>query len=249
VQTLAVAAPPRVAAWLRTAPDGPVEVLHECPDVVHLEVAGRCVSISRAGSPGLPNSLRSTLASVSPLRAATPYLEGGILHWGGRALVTGRLVDVRAPRFDAARIPQASPVVAHGSPRPGGAGLVPLPTYVEAGTVSALVGYGEGLTPLGDDVLCGWLAVHRAARAPTPAVDDAVRRHLPRTTTLSATLLDCALAGEVADPVAGYLRALGTPLAPAARDELLALGHSSGLGLAHGIDLGLAVLVEGVRAA
>ncbi len=244
-----MAAPPRVAAWLRTAPDGPVDVLHECADIVHLEVAGRCVSIAGAGAPGLPNSLRTKLASVSSPRAATPYLEGGILHWDGRALMTGRLVDVRAPRFDAARIPKASPVAAHGSPRPSGAGLVALPAYVDAAIVGALVGHGDGLTPFGDDVLCGWLAAHRAAGVPTAAVDDAVRRHLPRTTTLSATLLDCALAGEVADPVAGYLRALGTPLAPSARDDLLAFGHSSGLGLAHGIDLGLAVLARSVRAA
>ncbi len=243
-----MAAPPRVAAWLRTAPAGPVAVLHECADVVHVEVAGRCVSIAPAGAPGLPNSLRTKLASVSSRSAATPYLEGGILRWGGRALMTGRLVDVRAPRFDTARVPKASPVAADGSPRPGGAGLVPLPEHIDPDTVGALVGYGDGLTPLGDDVLCGWLAVHRAAGVPTAAVDDAVRRHLPRTTTLSATLLDCALAGEVADPVADYLRALGTPLAPAARDDLLALGHSSGLGLAHGIELGLAELAEGAPA-
>jgi hypothetical protein len=83
----------------------------------------------------------------------------------------------------------------------------------------------------------------------TAAVDAAVRRHLGRTTTLSATLLECALMGEVADPVAGYLRSLGTPRAAGARDRLETLGHSSGLGLAHGIDLGLAELEQSVRAA
>jgi hypothetical protein len=248
-RTLAVAAPPRVATWLRTAPDGPVEVLHACSGVVHLDVAGRCVSIAAAGSPGLPNALRTKHALVSSGRAGTPYLERGILHWGACALMTRRLVDVRAPRFDAAWVPKASPVAAHGSPRPDGAGLVALPGRVDADTVGALIGRGEGLTPLGDDVLCGWLAVHRAAGAPTAAVDEAVRRHLPRTTTLSATLLECALAGEVADPVAAYLRALDTPGATAARDELETLGHSSGLGLAHGIDLGLAELAQGACAA
>jgi hypothetical protein len=82
----------------------------------------------------------------------------------------------------------------------------------------------------------------------TPAVDDAVRRSLPRTTTLSATLLECALEGEVADLVADYLRALGTPTAPAARAALEALGHSSGAGLAHGVDLGVAALAREVAA-
>ena len=129
-----------------------------------------------------------------------------------------------------------------GTPRSRAAGLVALPPRVDARSVTALVGRGDGLTPLGDDVVCGWLAAHRAAGVPTPDVDDAVRRLLPRTTTLSASLLDCALAGEVADPVAAYLRALSTPHADAARAELEAFGQSSGRGLAHGIDLALGTL-------
>ena len=90
---------------------------------------------------------------------------------------------------------------------------------VSATSVAALVGRGDGLTPLGDDVICGWLAAHRAAGVPTDDVDAAVRRLLPRTTTLSASLLECALAGEVADPVAAYLRSLGTPGAGAPRAQ------------------------------
>jgi hypothetical protein len=109
-------------------------------------------------------------------------------------------------------------------------------------TVLDLVGRGDGLTPFGDDVLCGWLALHRAVGVPTPAVDDAVRRALHRTSTLSATLLECALAGEVADPVASYLRSLGTPRKHQARAALESLGHSSGRGLAHGLDLARADL-------
>jgi Protein of unknown function (DUF2877) len=143
-------------------------------------------------------------------------------------------------------MPKTSPVAAHGTPRSRGAGLVavPLPPdgCIDARTVLDLVGWGDGLTPLGDDVLCGWLAAHRAAGVATPAVDDAVRRALPRTTTLSATLLECALEGEVADLAGDYLRALGTPRAAAARTALSTLGHSSGDGIAHGIDLALAAL-------
>jgi len=42
--------------------------------------------------------------------------------------------------------------------------------------VPFFVGRGGGLTPLGDDVLVGWLALHRAVGVSTPDVDDAVRR-------------------------------------------------------------------------
>ena len=251
-----VAAPPLVAAWIAAAPDGPVRVLHACRDTVHLEVLGRAVGVTAAGAPGLPHAVRTGL--TAPLSAwssggssgevPTAYVDSGILHLDGRALVTARLVDVRAPRLDAARMPKASPAAAQGTPRPRGAGLVALPEHVDPVVVAALVGRGDGLTPLGDDVLCGWLAAHRSAGVETPAVDDAVRRALPRTTTLSATLLECALAGEVADLAGDYLRTLATPSAAVARAALVRLGHSSGAGLAHGIDLAVDALAREVAA-
>jgi hypothetical protein len=140
-------------------------------------------------------------------------------------------------------MPKTSPAAVQGTPRSHGAGLVAaLPARIDAAVVDDLVGRGDGLTPFGDDVLCGWLAAHRAAGVATSAVDDVVRRALARTTTLSATLLECALEGEVADPAADYLRALGTPGAATARRSLVALGHSSGEGLASGIDLAVAGL-------
>lgn len=273
---LPVAAPPRVAAWLGEAPDGPATVLHVGTDVAHLDVGGRAVGVGAAGAPGLPHLLRTNLATLSEWVSSgaghTPYVECGSLHWGGRLLVTGRFVDVRAPRLDVARIPKASPAAAMGTPRSRGAGLVPasatwwrvVPRAVDGAAtgdgasdrasdggpewVAALVGRGDGLTPLGDDILCGWLVTHRAAGVATPEVDDAVRRALPRTTTLSATLLECALAGECADLVARYLRALGTPGEQGARSALAALGHSSGQGLAFGVDLALDAITREVAA-
>jgi hypothetical protein len=218
-------------------------VLHACSDGVHVDLDGRAVGILVTTAPGLPHAVRTHPGWVTTESTPTPYLEGGILHWGGRALVTRRIVDVRAPRLDAARVLKASPAAAMGTPRPRGAGLV-----VHAESVDGLVGQGDGLTPYGDDVLCGWLALHRALGVTTPAVDDAVRRALPRTTTLSATLLECALAGEVADAVGAYLRALATPAEPAARAALEMLGHSSGRGLASGIDLARADLAARVAA-
>ena len=105
-----------------------MEVLHACRDTIHLDVAGRAVGVAAATAPGLPHLLRTNLATVSFLvmsgAVPTAYVESGSLRWGGRALVTGRLVDVRAPRLDSARIPKASPAAAMGTPRSRGAGLV-----------------------------------------------------------------------------------------------------------------------------
>jgi Protein of unknown function (DUF2877) len=249
-----MAAPPRVAARIAAAPDGPLPVLHASRDLVHVDVPGGAVGVAAAGAPGLPHALRTALLDLSTGSSATPptaYVESGILHLDGRALVTGRLVDVRAPRLDTARMPKAGPAAAQGTPRPRGAGLVAVLDHIDhidSAVVAHLVGKGDGLTPLGDDVLCGWLAAHRAAGVETPAVDDAVRRNLSRTTTLSATLLECALAGEVADLAGDYLRALANPPAGPGRAALVRLGHSSGAGLAHGIDLAVAALAREVAA-
>ena len=60
-------------------------------------------------------------------------------------------------------------------------------------------------------MLCGWLAVLVATDRLTDDVAAAVRTVLDRTTLLSATLVECALHGEVLPEFAAYLAALGTP--------------------------------------
>ena len=110
-----------------------------------------------------------------------------------------------------------------GSP-PSGASAAPVssdrpqarPCPRSTRLLHGLVGNGGGLTPLGDDVLCGWLAVLVATDRLTDDVTAAVRATLDRTTLLSATLLDCALHGEVLPEFAAYVAALGTPAEDAA---------------------------------
>ena len=114
-----------------------------------------------------------------------------------------------------------------------------MPRLARSGTageidVAALVGRGDGLTPYGDDVLCGWLAAHRAAGIATPEVDAAVRAALDRTTLLSATLLDCAMHGEVIPEFAAWLASLGTADEEARAAALARVGHTSGRGLLEG---------------
>jgi hypothetical protein len=143
-------------------------------------------------------------------------VRGGVLHVDGEALAPGRFVDVTVPRLGA-------------TPVPSGAS-----TPLDPDAVAGMVGSGDGLTPYHDDVLCGWLAMHRAARVATPEVDAAVRSALARTTLLSATLLDCALRGEVLEEYAAWVAALATPAEPARAEALTAVGHTSGAGLLHG---------------
>jgi len=204
---VAASAPPRVAGRLRTAPDGALRLLHAGADAVYAELDGGCVGVVSRHATQVPCALRTRLDALP--RVGAVRVRGGVLHLDDAPVVVGRLVDVSVPRRRLALRPRP--------PEP-----------------AALVGAGAGLTPYGDDVLCGWLAVHRAAGVATPAVDAEVRRLLPRTTLLSATLLGCAMAGEVVPAFARWLRALGTDAEPDAERDLLAVGATSGRGLLEG---------------
>jgi len=273
----AVSAPVRVAEHLRTAPDGPVLVLHHSASALYLEVAGRCVGVVTPKAAQVPCALRLAEAyagvSATGLLAArplSPYVERGTLCLTGHPLRIGRFVDVRVPRITTRRVLDraASPANAVAwPPRPaaGAHGLAAhsaasrsavspaaqaaleelpsLPAGIGPAVLRALVGNGGGLTPLGDDVLCGWLSVLVATDRLDDDVAGAVRDVLDRTTVLSATLLECALHGEVLPEFATYLTALGTPDEPAAERALTRIGHTSGAGLWWGARHALATLV------
>ena len=98
-----------------------------------------------------------------------------------------------------------------------------------------LLGRGPGLTPLGDDVLAGWLVTRAALGRPDPVLSAAVRHRLAVTTLLSATLLECALRGEALPELAAWL---ADPSAPTT-DALLAVGATSGAGMLTGARLAL----------
>ena len=102
-----VSAPPRVAEHLRSAPDGPVAVLHHTPSALYVEVAGRCVGVVAPGAAQVPCALRLTGRVADAVLAAgpsTPYVERGTLYLTGNPLRVGRFVDVRVPRIDPGRV-------------------------------------------------------------------------------------------------------------------------------------------------
>lgn len=254
-----VAAPPRVRDLLRAAPDGPVPVLHAGPLALYVEVSGAAVGVLAAGAVLVPCGLRTRsrdLASYVSTNGGGPYLKGGTLHVGSRPLTVGRIVGTYVPalRREVVRSTEASPDTVEATPPATVAGLAAaltpgltpgLPRHPDdVGAVAGLLGLGEGLTPLGDDLLCGWIATQRALGIATDAVDAEVRRLLPRTTRLSATLLECALAGETVPEHAAWLRALGTDDEPARAAALTAIGATSGSGLLHGSRVALDQLRE-----
>jgi Protein of unknown function (DUF2877) len=207
-----VSAPRRVRDRLLRAPDGPVPVLHRGPHALYFDLDDWCLGVVAARAVQVPCALHTRLSELPA--EGEPRVAGGTLHLGDEPLRIGRVTDPQVPTLVRPHL---------GALR---------------AEVGELVGAGDGLTPYGDDVLCGWLAVHRASGHATDAVDAEVRELLPRTTTLSAALLECALHGEVIPEFAAYVAALGTPAAPA-RAALTKVGHSSGRGLLAGARLAL----------
>ena len=245
-----VCAPPRVRDRLRAAPDGPVRVLHAGAAAVYVDVAGWCVGVVGPDAAQVPCALRlpdiRTVAIHVARGRPTAYLGGGNLHVGGHRLSIGRLVGAYVPPLGDGATHQTDPVTVEATPPATVAGFVAehLPGRLDAAAAARLLGRGDGLTPLGDDVLAGWLAMHRAARVATPDVDAVVAGARARTTLLSATLLDCARHGEVLPQYAAWVRALGTDAEPAAVRALHAVGATSGAGLHAGGRIALDQLRE-----
>jgi hypothetical protein len=114
--------------------------------------------------------------------------------------------------------------------------------------VDALLGSGPGLTPTGDDQLAGMLATlhHLRRGAPQPSIETTVRTYVrdnarARTTLLSAALLEHALDGAVAAPVARLMRHLtagtGSAGSGGTAPVLVALSAVIGIGATSGRDL------------
>ena len=209
-----VSAPPRVLRRLRETADGPLPVVHRGRDAVYVALDGGCVGVVTPRATAVPCALR---CRAERLEVTVASLRSGVLHLDGEPLVVGRVVDVCVPP------------IAVGSGEPA-----PMP-----GEARFTIGRGDGLTPYADDVWCGWLATHRASGIATPDADGAVRACLDRTTLLSATLLECAMNGEVVPQFAAYLSALDSPDEEDRTVALTAVGHSSGRGLLHGATLAL----------
>ncbi len=126
--------------------------------------------------------------------------------------------------------------------------------------VKRLVGFGPGLTPAGDDILVGLLAVLSSFEAPAnrphsglplvaPAdgLRAAVNRNLSRTNDISAHYLGLAAASHFGESIDGLLGALATGQS----DELLldrataviSIGASSGADTLRGVAAGLTVVL------
>ena len=109
-----------------------------------------------------------------------------------------------------------------------------------------LCGRGVGLTPTGDDILAGWMAVNWLLYGPLTCFLEACQQIVAvakqQTHLLSQCWLSYAAAGDVASPIKALLDALtkedDAQLA-ASMEAVLSMGATSGRDLIQGIVLGL----------
>ena len=196
-------------------------VLAAFPTCLYLDLGAheRVLAVLASDAVALPIGVRLALPSTEVRWGVEP---------GGHVVVgEGR---VRLPRADVVAARLLRPARVRPAPRgSAGDGWLPEPGVLGdlahdlaavalAGRstdpgVRGLVGVGRGLTPSGDDALCGVLLTLAAIDAPQSrralsAVRTAVRTVLPWTTSLSAALLVAAGAGYAVPDVARLLTRL-----------------------------------------
>jgi hypothetical protein len=171
-----------------------VRVEHVSRHAGYAEIDGFVVVVVGPGGPLLPNGVVLT----GPPTAGRVRLDGAQIWDPALRLRGDERLDAPgdAPFADALHDPERMAAIARG-----------------------LIGRGPGLTPEGDDAVAVTAAVLAAAGAPG-------RLALPgdlrtRTTALSATLLELAALGMIAEPFHAVLR--GAPL-----ERLTRLGHTTG---------------------
>ena len=231
---ISVAAPQRVHDRLREASDGPREIVHASSTAVYVDLDGWCLGLVSATATRVPCALWSTLPDLGVLDPVV-HVHRGELVVGDRPVRVTRLVDPRVSRVGRHEISRFEPTIPMTS-----ALDLPADGRLTPAHLDRLLGRGPGLTPLGDDVLAGWLTTRAALGQPDDVLSAAVRRRLGVTTLLSATLLDCAIRGEALPQLADWL----AEPTDATTDALLAVGATSGAGLLAGAGLALASIED-----
>lgn len=238
--------------WVRdqlTGPDREARVVHTGADAVYVDLGGSCLGVLSARATAVPCGIRTLQPTLSPpVRVGDTLLIGsGRIEWGRAEVRVGRVVDHAVPALDPAtarwaRRRLAGPTLDELPPA-----ALDLLRAGDPAAVPALLGLGGGLTPVGDDVLAGWLAAATAAdhSGRYPIAEEIERLAPTRTTLLSATLLSCAARGDVLPEYAALVAALRRRDHRLALERLTTVGHTSGQGMLLGLILALDQIAAG----
>ncbi|MCC6830336.1 MAG: DUF2877 domain-containing protein [Thermoleophilia bacterium] len=216
----AVEVPLRRGAYVRLGDEMVMVVPHRAP------VGPLTLLVAGIGAPGWAEGTPARVDGGRLVVGGDAIEVAGVPAWDGRA--PGPLRDGwrGALRAAVSTVP-----VPDAALRPGLDALAA--GDLDAG-IARLAGRGEGLTPAGDDVLCGF-AGWRHARGDPVAVAEAAA---PRTSPVSLAYLRCAERGELPEAAAlvlAAIRAGAAPLAARRAQALRAWGATSGSALLWGM--------------
>lgn len=226
------------------AQPGTASVVHAGARALYVGIGDRVVGVAARDAVHVPAAIATTLPELPEVAAGAPAeVRDGVLYVAGLAVGVDRLVPTEAPRIDdpagaASRLGAVLPDLVVARRQLPAVALDALAAGDPA--ARSLVGRGDGLTPVGDDVLSGWLVTAHSTGRPCDRLREAVRVELHRTTGLSATLLADAAAGECIPEFRSLLLALASGSdTVSAVARLLAVGHTSGAGMLLGAHLAL----------
>ena len=213
------------------------------PHAIYLRDAGSCVAVLDRHAVAVPIGMRTDLSALPHVRTA--ILGGGRVRLGPLTLELARIVTMTVPPLQrlAAHADTTRPWLRPGLNPRLDAAHCQLPAEaleaLAAGNPQPLIGRGGGFTPVGDDVVCGWLVTRHAVghRYGTPLP-------LHRTTAVSGAFLLRAVEGEVIPQLSDLLVAVasgvGAEQVLSQLDDLVQVGATSGAGLAIGAAVALA---------
>ncbi len=254
-RTISGAAPSWVGARL-TQPPHVGTVVHAGSNAIYVSSHDDVLGVVSRHATSLPCAISTRLDTLDdslghgrqPAVGSDVRIGSGLIDFGAIQVSVGRYVDFAMPAFDPAGVAQMcerlESVTADSSQRSElDADVVSILRERPADALMLTLGHGSGLTPFGDDVLCGVMATLLASADPCAGAlcEQAVMLAPKRTTSLSATLVRRAAQGEVIRAFAGVVTALiDHPDHAAARiAQLLRIGHSSGAGMLLGLHLAL----------
>jgi hypothetical protein len=241
-----------VAAPVRALAPARGRAISRGTGAIYVDFNGFVVAVTAHPVPALPNS-------ISLRERELPHtLAGAVSHLSRDEIVVGdAVVDLlHGPDWDPAveRNTGRSVPQVEGRARAVAEAILPAPTLPEAwvlmkalsephcgsvGTAARnLLGRGGGLTPEGDDVIVGAIAAVLAFGGPAGVSPqqqgDLLAAMGPpflrrRTTSLSATLIELAVDGRVAEPLQSVLDLATSEVKwRRAASQLRTLGHSTG---------------------
>ena len=236
--------------WVLGRVAGPAReatVVHTHPHMVQLDLEGAALAVLGARGIQLPFGVRTLLPELPEVElGAVARVQDGVVSVGDLRVLVTNIVDTTVPVLS----PEATAwghdhlVRLLGDRVSTFREQLPTEALEALGradplAVTGLLGFGPGLSPLGDDTLAGFLATAVAIRHPRLAEirSEVALNAFDRTGVVAATLLACAARGEAIPEFRSFVSGVAAhnpDMVSQSLDLMLEVGGNSGAGFVIG---------------